>query len=125
VGPAVTRNRLPHYRALARGALTDNADLVYRHSLTFGLGPHDWVTRCSVKDPQRLRPDAVGRLQALASTLNLPFADLRVLSVHPADPWPFPGATCSWDDGTLEILEWAQASDFTGTRTGTAVLRRP
>lgn len=99
--------------------------LRFRHTLTFTLGPHQWSLRCSVTDPQRLRPDALAQVQATADARGLAYTDLRVIRHHPDDPVPVPGATCAWDDGTLEVLEWSQASDFTGTRLGTAVLRRP
>ncbi|SEI67032.1 hypothetical protein SAMN04488058_101297 [Deinococcus reticulitermitis] len=118
-------SRLERYQSRAQAALNRNADLLYRHTLTFRLGPHEWPLRCSVRDPQRLRPDTLGQLQALAGSRGLVYTDLRVISHHPADTVPIPGATCAWDDGTLEVLEWSQASDFTGTRVGIAVLRRP
>lgn len=118
-------SELDKYRALAQQELRANAPLVFRHSLTFTLGQHGWTLRCSVKDPQRLRPDALAQVRAAADARGLAYTDLRVISHHPDDTVPVPGATCSWDDGTLEILDWSQAGDFTGTRVGTAVLRRP
>lgn len=121
----VARDRLPAIRERVRGRLRDNADLIYRHALVFALGPHTWAARCSVKDPQALKPDALALLQATATDQGVAYRDLRQIRVHPDDTEPYPGASTPWDDGTLEVLEWSQASDFTGRRTGTAVLRRP
>lgn len=118
-------SRLERYQGRAQAALDRNADLLYRHTLTFRLGPHEWPLRCSVKDPQRLNPSELARARAFADARSLVYTDLRLLSYHPDDTPPVPGATVRWDDGTLELLDWSQASDFTGQRTGTCVLRRP
>lgn len=118
-------SRLPAVQATAHAVLTRNADLLYRHALTFTLGPHAWDVRCSVRDPQRLKPDALNRLRAQADALGVVYTDLRVLTIHPDDTVPIENAATPWDDGTLQILSWSQASDFTGQRTGTCVLRRP
>ncbi|WP_188844790.1 hypothetical protein [Deinococcus soli (ex Cha et al. 2016)] len=112
-------------RERVRGRLVGNAELLYRHALTFTLGPHTWVARCSVRDPQRIDPKALARMGQLTSAQGVAMSDLRLLTIHPADTEPFPGATTSFDDGTLEVLEWNQASDFTGQRLGTCALRRP
>ncbi len=103
-----------------------NADLLYRHALTFTLGSAPpWEVRCSVQDAQKLKPDMLARLQATAAEVGVSYRDLRVLKIHPDDTPPYPGATTPWDDGTLEVLDWSQPSDFTGQRVGTCVLRRP
>lgn len=99
--------------------------LRFRHQLTFRLGPHTWDVRCSVRDPQRIDPKALARMGQLTSAQGGATSDLRLLTVHPDDTVPVPGATAAWDDGTLEVLEWSQPSDFTGQRLGTCVLRRP
>lgn len=100
--------------------------LRFRKRLTFTLGDSTWEgVRCSVRDPQKLNADAVARLQATAAELSVSYRDLRLLKVHPDDTLPYPGATAPWDDGTLEVLDWSQASDFTDQRVGTCVLRRP
>lgn len=117
--------RVDEIRARVHSRLVGNADLLYRHTLTFTLGPHTWDVRCSVRDPQRLKPDALNRLRAQADALGVVFTDLRVLTVHPDDTVPIENAVTPWDDGTLQLLSWSQASDFTGQRTGTCVLRRP
>ena len=119
------RDRLPEKRERIRQRLRDNADLLYRHTGEFALGHHRWPCRFSVRDPARAKPDELARLQAFAGVRGLVYTDLRLLRVHPDDDLPFPGATLPWDDGTLEVLEWSQASDFTGLRVGTCVLRRP
>ncbi|WP_272977116.1 hypothetical protein [Deinococcus geothermalis] len=118
-------SRLPDIRAAFQKGLTDNADLFFPEHLVFRLGEHAWEVHCSVKDPQRLKPEAVARLQAFADMRSLAYTDLRVLKVQPGEVLPFPGAVCPFDDGTLEVLEWSQASPLSGQRTGTAVLRRP
>lgn len=100
-------------------------ELRFRHSGTFTLGAHTWTCRFSVRDPSKVKPEELARLQAFAAEQAVSYRDLRLLKVHPDDTVPFPGATLSWDDGTLEVLEWSQASDFTGQRVGTCVLRRP
>lgn len=112
-------------QAAFQKALGGNADVFFPHALTFQLGPHVWSVQASVKDPQQLKPDALARLQAVAGTRNLAFTDLRVLKVQPGDTLPYPGSTCPFDDGTLEVLEWGQEGALSGQRTGTAVLRRP
>ncbi|KQR37731.1 hypothetical protein [Deinococcus sp. Leaf326] len=118
--------QLERLRKQASRAVAQYSPEMFRHTLTFSRGEHTWEVRCSVQDPQKLRPDAVARLQATAAELDgVSYRDLRVLKVHPEDTMPFPGATSPWDDGTLEVLDWSQASDFTDLRTGTAVLRRP
>lgn len=110
--------------------------LRFRKPLTFTLGTSTWPdTRCSVQDPQKLKPDMLARLQATAAELSVSYRDLRVLRVHPDDTPPYPGATAPFDDGTLEVLDWSQASDFLrtspdgggedGQRVATCVLRRP
>ncbi|AKH15958.1 hypothetical protein [Deinococcus soli (ex Cha et al. 2016)] len=99
--------------------------LRFRHQLTFRLGPHTWDVRCSVRDPQRIDPKALARMGQLTNAQGIATSDLRLLTVHPDDTVPVPGATAAWDDGTLEILEWSQPSDFTGQRLGTCALRRP
>lgn len=117
--------KLAALRREAQSAVRANADVMFRHALTFTLGPHEWEVRCSVRDPQRMDPKVLARMQQLTSTQGLATSDLRLLTVHPEDTVPFPGATTDWDDGTLEVLEWSQASDFTSQRLGTCVLRRP
>ena len=111
--------------------------LRFRKRLTFTLGASTWEdTRCSVQDAQKLKPDAIARLQATAAELEgISYRDLRVLRVHPDDTPPYPGATAPFDDGTLEVLDWSQPSDFLktspdgggedGQRVATCVLRRP
>lgn len=118
-------DRLLAIRERVQNRLRGNADLIYRQSLTFRLGPHAWEARCSVKDPQKLKADEVGKLRLYADANGLTYTDLRQIKVHPDDIEPFPGASVAFDDGTLEVLDWSQVSDFTGRRTGTAVLRRP
>lgn len=119
--------RLERIRARVEKRLISRADILYPHELSFRLGEYPpWEVHCKVKDPQRLKPDEVGRLQATASALeSVTYQDLRVVKIMPGETVPFPGATSPWDDGTLEILDWSQASDFTGIRTGTAIFRRP
>ncbi|GGB69485.1 hypothetical protein [Deinococcus soli (ex Cha et al. 2016)] len=102
----------------------DLLELRFRRPLVFQLGPHTWAARCSVQDPQRMDPVALARMRQLTSVQGVATSDLRLLTIHPEDTEPFPGATTSFDDGTLEILEWSQPSDFTGQRLGTCVLRR-
>ncbi|MDK2013568.1 MULTISPECIES: hypothetical protein [unclassified Deinococcus] len=113
-------------RAEAGREIQASAGLLFRHQLTFTLGEHTWEVRCSVTDPQRLKPDEQARWRAVATERRVPFADLRILKVRPQDRPPFPGAAAlELDDGTLEVLEYGQVSDFTGIRVGTCVLRRP
>lgn len=114
-------------RAVVRD-IHQNADLNevrFRHNGRFRKDEHQWSCRFSVRDPQKLRADDVAKLRMFADSRQLAFTDLRVLKVHPEDTVPYPGATIPWDGGTLEVLEWSQASDFTGQRVGTCVLRRP
>ena len=118
-------SRLPAIRQRATDALRRNADVIYRHQGVFTLSSHEWPCRFSVRDPQKLKADEVAKLRMFADSRNLAYTDLRQLKVHPDDTVPFPGATLPWDDGVLEVLEWSQASDFTGQRVGTCVLRRP
>ena len=110
---------------VAAAATPEMLALRFRHTLTFRLGPHAWDVRCSVRDPQRIDPKALMRMGQLTSTQGVATSDLRLLTVHPDDTVPVPGATVAWDDGILEVLEWSQPSDFTGQRLGTCVLRRP
>lgn len=119
--------RLDAVRDRAQGALRRNANLIYRHTGTFRLKSSEWTCRFSVRDPSKVKADELARLQLFASTQGpgVTYRDLRTLRVHPDDTLPFPGATIPWDDGTLHVLEWSQASDFTGVRVGTCVLRRP
>lgn len=99
--------------------------LRFRKRLTFTLGTSTWEdVRCSVQDPQKLKADAVAAAEAAARDFRVPYRDLRLLRVHPDDLRPPKGATTSWDGGTLEILAWGQASDFTGQKLGTCVVRR-
>ena len=99
--------------------------LRFRKRLTFTLGTSTWEdTRCSVQDAQKLKADAVTAAEAAARDFQVPYRDLRLLRVHPDDPRPPKGATTPWDGGTLEVLAWGQASDFTGQKLGTCVLRR-
>ncbi len=119
------RDRMPGIRARVQQRLRDNADVLYRHTGTFTLGPHSWPCRFSVRDLQKMKADEVAKLRMYADTAGLLYTDLRALRVHPDDTPPFPGATIPFDDGLLEVLEWSQASDFTGQRVGTCVLRRP
>lgn len=97
----------------------------FRHTGIFTKGVSSWPCRFSVRDVQKLKPDEVQKLRIYADVNGLVYTDLRRLTVHPDDTVPFPGAIIPWDDGVLEVLEWSQASDFTGQRIGTAVLRRP
>ncbi|MDR6753427.1 hypothetical protein [Deinococcus soli (ex Cha et al. 2016)] len=99
-------------------------DLRFRHQLTFRLGAHTWDVRGSVRDPQRIDPKALVRMGQLTSAQGIATSDLRLLTIHPDDAVPAAGAQVAWDDGTLEVLEWSQPSDFTGQRLGTCVLRR-
>lgn len=119
--------RLDELRDESQAALREEADLLYRRTGTFQLGPHSWPCWFSVRDPSKVKADELARLQLFASTQGpgVTYRDLRTLRVHPDDTIPFPGATIPWDDGTLHVLEWSQASDFTGVRVGTCVLRRP
>lgn len=129
-------SRLPGLRERATAALVRNADLVYRHHLTFTLAQYPpWEGQFSVKDPQKLKPDEVQKLQVFAGASGLVYSDLRQVKHHPLQPAPFPGASAPFDGGQLVILEWSQPNDFigfidtggqwVGQRTGTAVLRRP
>lgn len=113
------------YRAEAQATVHEYGGVMFRRTDTFTLGPHRWPCRFSVRDPAKAKPDELARLQAFAGVRGLVYTDLRLLRVHPDDDLPFPGATLSWDDGTLEVLDWSQESDFTGLRVGTCVLRRP
>lgn len=113
------------YRAEAQATVREFQGVMFRHQGEFTLGPHRWPCRFSVKDPARAQPDELARLQAFAGVRGLVYTDLRLLKVHLDDAPPFPGATLPWDDGTLEVLEWSQESDFAGLRVGTCVLRRP
>lgn len=119
-------DRLEEARTRARAGLRGAADLVYRHSLTFSFAgvtsPH--VTRCSIKDPRQIDFSTARSAEAGAARLGVPFADLRLVKVHPDDDLPHPGSRVPWDGGELEILEWAQASDFTLTSLGLGVIRR-
>ena len=100
-------------------------ELRFRRNLVFQLGPHTWDVRCSVRDPQRMDPGALARMRQLTTAQLVATSDLRLLTIHPDDTEPYPGATTPWDDGILEGLEWSQPSDFTGQRLGTCALRRP
>ncbi|UQN05465.1 hypothetical protein [Deinococcus sp. QL22] len=117
--------RLPDLKALARGALVANADLLYRHTGTFTLDGSIWAnTRFSVKDPDNLGRNALDAATAAAQRFNVAYRDIRLLKVHPEDTLPAVGAILPWDGGTLVVREWSQASDFTGTSLGTCVLER-
>ena len=113
------------YRKEAQATVRGYAGVLFRHQGEFVLGPHRWPCRFSVRDTSKVKPDELARLQAFAGAQGLVYTDLRLLKVHPDDAPPFPGAALPWDDGTLEVLDWSQASDFTGLRVGTCVLRRP
>ena len=112
------------YRAQAQAEIRRNKGVMFPYVLTFVLGPSTWKVNGNVKDPQDLKPDALAQLQIFASARNLAYTDLRVLKVDPEDTVPYPGATCPWDDGVLEVLDWSQAKTYSGIRTGTCVLRR-
>lgn len=118
--------RYNEIRTAARSALVENADLIYRHSLTWSrsgvLAPTP--TRCSIKDPRRLDYASARSLELAAARVGVPFADLRVVTVHPDDARPRPGSRVAWDGGTLELKEWSQSSDFTGSSLGLAVIVR-
>ncbi|MBZ9713754.1 hypothetical protein [Deinococcus multiflagellatus] len=119
-------SRLEDIRARVQGRLRAKADLMYPETLTFRLGPHEWKdVRCSVVDKQLLKPDALARLQAVATDQRLSVLQLRVVDVHPDDTVPFPGASTPFQGGTLEILEWSDPDPYTGLRVGTAVKRDP
>lgn len=120
----MTRDRLPALRARVQQRLRDNADLLYRHTGTFKLGPHEWTCRFSVKDPQKLKADAIADAEAAARQFNVLYRDVRLLRIHPDDQRPVKGAKLPWDGGLLEILDWSQQSDFTGQKVATCVLRR-
>lgn len=113
------------YRAEAQATVREYQGVMFRHQGEFTLGSHRWPCRFSVQDPAKAKPDELARLQAFAGTRGLVYTDLRLLKTHPDDDLPFPGATLPWDDGTLEVLDWSQESNFTGLRVGTCVLRRP
>lgn len=121
----MTRDRMPAIRERVQQRLRGNADVLYRHTGIFTLDSHEWLCRFSVRDVQKLKADEVDKLRMFADTNNLIYTDLRQLKVHPDDTVPFIGATIPWDDGLLEVLEWSQASDFSGQRVGTCALRRP
>ena len=116
---------LQAYRAEARAAILENQGVMFRHEGVFTLGAFRWACRFSVTDPQKLKADEVAKLRMYADASGLAYLQLRVLKIHPDDTVPFIGAVLPWDDGTLEVLEWSQPSDFTGQRVGTCVLRRP
>ncbi|MFC4636989.1 hypothetical protein [Deinococcus hohokamensis] len=99
----------------------------FRRKLTFRLKTHGWTVDCSVTDPSRVKPDELARLQAAAAERSdvRSYRDLRILRIKPGQAEPYPGATVATDDGTLEVLHWSQASDWTGQRVGTCMLRRP
>ncbi|UQN06292.1 hypothetical protein [Deinococcus sp. QL22] len=118
-------NRLPGLQALTRRILTDNGDLLFRHTGTFTLKQSTWPdTRFSVKDPDKLGRDAIDAATAAAQRFNVAYRDIRLLTVHPEDTPPAVGASITWDGGTLVVREWSQEGDYGGTSLGTCVLER-
>lgn len=120
----MTRDRMPAIRERVQQRLSGNADVLYRHTGTFTLGSHKWLCRFSVKDPQKLKADAIADAEAAARQFNVLYRDVRLLRIHPDDQRPVKGAKLPWDGGLLEILDWSQQSDFTGQKVATCVLRR-
>lgn len=97
----------------------------FRHRQDFTLDGHRWPgTRFSVTDPDKVGGRALAAAVAAAERLDVEYRDLRLLRVHPEDTLPAVGAQTPWDGGQLEVLEYGQASDFTGQSLGTCVVRR-
>lgn len=118
-------NRLPGLQALTLRILTDNDDLLYRHTGTFMLNGFTWAdTRFIVKEPDALNPTAIAAATAAAERFNVDYHDIRLLILHPEDTMPAVGASIPWDGGILTIRAWGQAKDFTPTRRATCVLER-
>ena len=112
------------YRAEAQATVREYQGVMFRHQGEFTLGPHRWLCRFSVQDPDKVSRQAIAAAEAAAQRFSVDYRDIRLLKVHPDDDRPVKGATLPWDGGTLELLEWSQASDFTDLKTATCVLRR-
>lgn len=107
----------------------DVLDISMFKPLSFRLGTSTWDVLGKVKDPHKLKGDALARLRLVGDARGLVYTDLRVLKLHPqefeTENIPFPGSTVPYGPGTLEVLEWSEPSDYTGQRVGTCVLRVP
>ena len=109
-------DRLPGIRELVQAALTDNADLLYRHTGTWSDGT---ACRFSVQDPSKVQGAFAASLRQQPEALLL-----RIIRVHPADTRPARGATTDWQGYPLTLVAWSDESDFTGQRLGTGRLEQ-
>ncbi|MBZ9715494.1 hypothetical protein [Deinococcus multiflagellatus] len=123
----------PELQALrreAQGEVQANAGLMFRHRGTFehtqGGRTTPYLCTFSVKDPVKGNRDEVAAAEAFATAEQVPFRDVRLLTVNPADQRPPKGSFLRepWDGGRLEVRSWSQASDFTGLRRALCILRR-
>lgn len=102
--------RLPAIREAFAQAKRANADLLFPESASWS----DGVTRrFKVGDPNRLTGTAPLAL------VNDPMpASLRLLKVHPDDPRPDPGASCTCSEGYLVLGVWTDEGKLSGSRSG-------
>lgn len=121
---------LQDYRAEAAEYLDEYDALIFRHEGTFrDQYGGAWKVRFKVNDPAKISPRAIAAAEAAARQFEVPFRDLRILTVAPTDDLPAIGAAIRFRDalggleGDLEILEWSQRSDYTDLARATCVLR--
>ncbi|MBZ9715278.1 hypothetical protein [Deinococcus multiflagellatus] len=122
--------RLDRKRAQAAKAIRRNASLMFRHEGTFEhtQGSRTTLYPCtfSVKDPVEGSRDEVAAAQAFATAEDVPFRDIRILTVDPTVTRPPKGSFLQerWDGGRLEVRSWGQRDDFTDMGRALCIIRR-
>ena len=96
------------FQAQFKEAFTGAAGFFYPYHLTSSDGARFWGNVWTAD----VRGSAYAH--AVATVPELAQADVRFLTVRPADPFPAEGATIPHDGGTLTLHFWAQLDPISG-----------
>lgn len=123
-------SQVDRYRKQAQRAIRQNTAMFpFEGTFTDEQGG-TWVVNYNLRDPQQINREAIAAAEAAAREFEVPYRDLRVLTIDPAQALPAVGASIRHHnaDGGFEglavLLDWGQPGTYSGLTRGTCVLRR-
>lgn len=111
---------------IGRSTLIAMSGLMYTQRLSF-TAPTGQVLpeiRVRVVDPDTVGRRAAEAAFATSQRVGVPYADVRLVYLHPQDGIPPMGSRVKVNGGTLELVDRSMPSAATGASILTAVMRR-